>query len=123
MASGNWPRLADVRSWLRLAPDPGEDAVIDQCRLAAIAYGIERTTRALTLSDGTVTYVSPWPSDTTILPDALFQACAMDAGRIYRRRDSLDGTIAWGDMGVVRVGRADPDVERLYGLYAPLVFS
>jgi hypothetical protein len=110
MAGGGWPRLADVRSWLRLQPDAAEDAVIDQCRTAAIAYGVSRTG-------------SQWLSDTTTLPDAVFQACVMDAGRIYRRRDSLDGTIAWGDMGVVRVGRADPDVERLYGLYAPLVFS
>jgi hypothetical protein len=110
MAGGIWPKLADVRSWLRLAPDAAEDAVIDQCRLAAIAYGIGRTG-------------SQWLADTTTLPDAVFQACVMDAGRIYRRRDSLDGTIAWGDMGVVRVGRADPDTERLYALYAPLVFS
>jgi hypothetical protein len=108
--TGGWPVLADVRSWLRLQPDPAEDAVIDQCRQAAIWYGIGRTN-------------GQWPTDTVTLPNAVFQACVMDAGRIYRRRDSLDGTIAWGDMGVVRVGRADPDVERLYALYSPVVFS
>jgi Phage gp6-like head-tail connector protein len=108
--TGSWPTLADVRAWLRLQPDASEDAVIDMARTAAIDYGINRTGEK-------------WPVEATDVPDAVSQACTMDAGRIYRRRDSLDGTVAWGDMGAIRVGRADPDVERLYALYAPLVFG
>lgn len=106
----SWPKLADVRAWLRLQPDPSEDAVIDMARTAAIDYGYHKTGEQ-------------WEPDSSDVPQAVFQACVMDAGRIYRRRDSLDGTVAWGDMGAVRVGRADPDTERLYALYAPLVFG
>jgi hypothetical protein len=109
--AAGWPRLADVRTWLRMQPDPTEDVVIDQARMAAVDYGVNRMS-------------GRWPADTDEwLPDAVWQAARMDAGRIYRRRDSLDGTVAWGDMGAVRVGRTDPDVERLYALYAPLVFG
>lgn len=109
MAAG-WPDLKAVRTLLRLAPDPTEDAVIDAARLAAIDYGVSRTG-------------SLWPADSVLIPDALYEAALLDASRLYRRRDSIDGTVAWGDMGVVRVGKADPDVERLYSLYAPVVFS
>jgi hypothetical protein len=108
--TGTWPTLSDVRSWLRLQPDPTEDAVIDMARTAAVDYGINRTGQL-------------WPVDAANVPDAVAQACVMDAAYIYRARDTTDGTVAWGDMGAIRVGRSDPRVERLYGLYAPLVFG
>ena len=47
----------------------------------------------------------------------------MEAGRLYRRRDSVDGTIGWGDMGVVRVGPKDPDIETLIAPYLNVVFA
>jgi hypothetical protein len=109
MAAG-WPKLADVRTLLRLQPDPTEDAVIDTARSAAISYGVARVNAA-------------FPSDATYVPDECFEAALLDAARIYRRRDSLDGTIVWGDAGAIRVGRADPDVERLYALVGPVVFG
>jgi hypothetical protein len=84
--------------------------IIDQARAAAIDYGIGRT--------GAV-----WAVDAADVPDAVAMAATMDAARIYRRRDSVDGTITWGDMGAVRIGRADADVERLYTTYAPVVFG
>jgi hypothetical protein len=108
--AATWPKLADVRSWLRMQPDAAEDALIDAARVAAIDYGVNRTGNR-------------WPVDAADVPDAVARAAVMDASRIYRRRDSLDGTVSWGDMGVVRIGRADPDVERLYTLYAPVVFG
>ena len=45
--------------------------------------------------------------------------------RLYRRRDSTDGTIGFGDAGVMRIGRTDPDIEALYdkGAVGPMVFS
>ena len=36
---GTWPKLADVRSWLRMQPDPAEDQLIGASRVAAIDYG------------------------------------------------------------------------------------
>jgi hypothetical protein len=127
MAAG-WPKLADVRTFLRLQPDATEDTVIDNARTAAIDYGVQRTALRTytTNADGTVTvtYESPWPSDTTTLPDALFNAALIDSAHLYRRRDSIDGTVAWGDMGAIRVSsKHDPDAETAYALYAPLVFG
>lgn len=126
MAQG-WPKLADVRTVLRLQPDPTEDAVIDSARLAAVDYGVNKLTKRVVTynDDGTVsvTYEPLYPADAELIPDAVYEAALLDSARIYRRRDSLDGTVAWGDMGAIRIGRADPDVERLYGTVAPVVFG
>jgi hypothetical protein len=106
-----WPTLAEVRRLLRMQPDDAEDLVIQSALAAAIAYGVGRTN-------------NQWPAnETALVSDAAHEAALLDASRIYRRRDSIDGTISWGDMGAVRVGRADPDVERLYNLCGPVVFS
>lgn len=111
MGAGSWPKLADVRSWLRLQADANEDAVIDMARTAAIDVGVNVT-------------AGRWPVDTVDLPDAVFLACVMHAGRLYRRRDSLDGTVGWSDMGgAIRVAWRDPDAISLYANYAPLVFG
>jgi hypothetical protein len=110
-----WPTLSEVRTLLRLAPDATEDAVIQSALDAAIDYGNRRTSH---LWDPTNT-----PGWQTPLPDAAHEAALLDAARIYRRRDSIDGTISWGDMGAVRVGRADPDVDRLYASCSPWVFG
>jgi hypothetical protein len=114
MAAG-WPTLADVRGLLRLSPDPTEDAYIDSARLAAIGYGDGKTNHQ-------------WPPQnpstwTTPFPDACYQACLLHASRLYKRRDSLDGTLSWGDMGAVRVGKWDPDVDAMYSLIGPFAFG
>ena len=96
-----WPKLADVRSWLQLQPNDAQDAIIDTVRLAAIGYGITRTAEL-------------WPADSTDVPDLAHLACTMHAARLYRRRDSIDGTIGFGDMGVVRTGKYDAEIEGLY---------
>jgi hypothetical protein len=106
-----WPKLPEVRSLLRLQPDPTEDAVIGTALAAAIDYG----NRRMNLGGG-------WVEDGT-LPDAAHQACLFHAARLYRRRDSIDGTIGFGDLGVVRVGRTDVDRDDLYAVIAPLVFG
>lgn len=101
-----WPKLADVRSWLRLAPDDAEDAIIDTARAAAISYGIRRT--------GGI-----WTEDSDDVDDLAVLACKMHAGRLYRRRDSMDGTLGFGDMGVVRVTARDYEIEGLYAQVGP----
>ena len=105
-----WPTLKEVRTLLRLQPDPTEDAVIDSARAAATDFGIRRLNYKYAV-------------DATDLPETAHEAALLDASRLYRRRDSIDGTIGFGDMGAVRIGRTDADVERLYAASAPLVFG
>jgi Phage gp6-like head-tail connector protein len=112
-----WPTLKEVRTLLRLQPEPTEDGIIQTALAAAIDYGNRRTDKRW----------PPTPADpstwTEPMPDAVHEACLLHAARLYRRRDSLDGTIGWGDMGAIRVGRVDPDVEMLYASVGPVVFG
>jgi hypothetical protein len=119
-----WPNLAEVRKILRLQVDASEDAVIQTALAAAVDYGVRRLGGSYVLqSDGvTVLWIASYPPDTTTLPDLAHEAALLHAARLYRRRDSLDGTIAWGD-GVMRVGGADPDVERAYNAIGPWSFA
>jgi len=68
-----------------------------------------------------ITGVWGWPS----VPDAVKQACLIQASRMLKRRFSPEGVSSFGDLGLVRVGtRLDPDVEQLlnpYRSYAVLV--
>jgi hypothetical protein len=93
-----------------MAADPESDAVITSALAAAIDYGVGR-------------YGGYWPADTVNLSDAGHYAALLHASRLYRRRDSTDGTIAWSDTGAMRVGRVDPDIDALYAQAAPLVFG
>jgi hypothetical protein len=109
-----WPVLKDVRTLLRMQPDSVEDLVIADALAAAIDYGNRRTNYRWDPN----TAPSQWQ---TGLPDSVYQACLIHAAKLYRRRDSIDGTIGFGDAGVVRVGRFDADIEALYSLVGPLV--
>jgi hypothetical protein len=120
--AGAWPDLPTVRAFLRLQPDPKEDAIIDAARVAAIEYGVSKYGK-VDDGTGTGTMVDRYPVDSTTVPDSGRQAATMHSARLYRRRDSVDGTIAFGDMGAIRVGRVDADIEALYGLFSPLVFG
>lgn len=123
-----WPTLKEVRTLLRLQPDPVEDGVIQTALSAAVDYGVGRmgnTYTYVTNPDGSVTYIktAAYPADATDLPDRAHEACLLHAARLYRRRDSIDGTLGFGDMGIVRVGRTDADVDGLYASVAPMVFG
>jgi hypothetical protein len=109
----NWPTLTEVRTFLRLQPNPSDDGVIQTSLNAAIDYGNRR-----------LNYQFPIPPyDNGLLPDTAHMACLEHAARLYKRRDTVDGTIAWGDMGALRVPRVDPDIEALYSACGPLVFG
>jgi hypothetical protein len=128
LGTGQWPTLKEVRTLLRLQPDPTEDGVIQTALNAAIEYGVGRmgnTYTYVTNPDGTVTVTgSPtYPPDTTTLPDRAHEACLLHSARLYRRRDSIDGTLGFGDQGIVRVGRTDADVDGLYSSVGPVVFG
>lgn len=105
-----WPTLADLRRYARLPVDQSEDPVLSDALGAAVDFG----DRALG---------HRWPPDADNLPAGARQACLIHAARLYRRRDSLDGTVGWGDLGAIRVGRTDPDVVALYDQIRPMVFG
>jgi len=109
---------------LRLAPDAKEDAIIGQALAAATAYGVKKYGK---VDDGTgavpPVMVDRYPVDTTTLPEHARQACMIHAAWLYRRRDSADGMVGFGDMGAIRVGRVPSDVLDMYGQDAPMVFG
>ncbi len=47
------------------------------------------------------------------VPTAVKQACIILSMRQFKRYDSPTGVMGFGDLGVMRVGRVDPDVEKL----------
>lgn len=58
------------------------------------------------------------------VPDAISQACVIQAERIFKRLDSPLGVAGFGDMGVVRVtSRLDGDVAQLVEPYRKIRFA
>lgn len=53
----------------------------------------------------------------TAIPSDVKQACNLLAIRQYKRYDSPLGVAGFGDIGVVRVSRVDPDIESLLAPY------
>ena len=104
-----WPQLADVKALLRVE-DTGDDALITANLAAAIGWVTARCD-------------AQWTAPPYFLPDPLFTVAELEAARLTRRRDSVDGTIGWGDMGVVRVGPKDPDIETLITPYLAIVIG
>jgi hypothetical protein len=107
-----WPTVADVETLLRIGSNPADDEVVASNLAAAIAWVTNRVDPMYV--PGSPTFVAP-------LADPLWTAAQYEAARLYRRRDSVDGTIGWGDMGVVRVGPKDPDIETMITPYLALV--
>lgn len=56
-------------------------------------------------------------------PVAIEQATVLLASRIFKRNDSPGGVMGFGDIGVVRVSRIDPDIDRLIMPYKKLRFA
>jgi hypothetical protein len=50
-----------------------------------------------------------WPA----IPDEVSQATLITAARLFRRKGSPEGVAGFGDMGVVRVPKLDPDVQAM----------
>jgi hypothetical protein len=53
----------------------------------------------------------------TATPTAITQACVILSLRQFKRYDSPTGVLGFGDMGAVRVGRVDPDIQSLLAAY------
>jgi len=60
-----------------------------------------------------------WPS----IPTAVKQACIILSMRQFKRYDSPTGVMGFGDLGVMRVGRVDPDVEKLLMPFRRMSFT
>lgn len=60
-----------------------------------------------------------WPN----VPDEISQATLLLAARLYGRQSSPIGVAGFNDLGVVRVGRRDPDVDALLDNYTLPVFG
>jgi Phage gp6-like head-tail connector protein len=93
--TGPWPTPAEVKRWLRVA-DSGEDDLLGELTAVAIQAVQERC--------------GQWWQEP---PIDVAQAATMHAGRLYKRRDSLDGTIGLPDIGMLQVGRFDADIDGL----------
>jgi hypothetical protein len=59
----------------------------------------------------------------TSIPMDVVQACNLMAIRQFKRYDSPLGIAGFGDIGVVRVSRVDPDIESLLGPYRKIRFA
>ena len=57
------------------------------------------------------------------IPTAIKQATVILASRLMKRNDSPLGVAGFGDLGVVRVSRLDPDVESLVAPYRKVRFA
>jgi len=50
-----------------------------------------------------------WPA----IPDQVVQACLIQSGRLFRRKDSPEGVAGSAEWGAIRLSRIDPDVQAL----------
>lgn len=51
------------------------------------------------------------------VPDEVNEACILRAAAIFKRKEAVFGVAGFGDFGVVRIGRRDPDVMELLHPY------
>lgn len=56
-------------------------------------------------------------------PTAIKQATILLASRIFKRNDSPLGVAGFGDLGVVRVSRIDPDIDAMISPYKKVRFA
>ena len=104
--TSSWPTLDDVKAELRVDELSDDDTAVLQRSLDAAIAWVSARVRPEAIADelGAV----------AVVPD-VWLGTVLEACRLYRRRDSLDGTLGWGDAGLVRVGIFDPEVEHMLG--------
>jgi hypothetical protein len=59
----------------------------------------------------------------TAVPVAIEQAAVLLSARIFKRNDSPGGVMGFSDIGVIRVSRIDPDIDRLIQPYKKMRFA
>lgn len=71
--------------------------------------------------EATVQVVGTWGFSS--VPVAIKQATVLLSARIFKRNDSPGGVMGFGDLGVIRVGRMDPDIDKLIQPYRKIRFA
>lgn len=102
--TGGWTAVTDYEA------EPPNAAV-----LGVPVTGLRRPLSSWTTRQVRVTALWGWPA----VPVQVEQACLLQAGRLYRRKDSPEGVLGSSEWGVVRVSRIDPDVADLLARYLP----
>ena len=97
-----WPEVTEVLEGIGTV-NPVDQAEVQRCLDAAIAY----LTYRCDIVDDTEDPPAP------IVPDDVRRACVMLTARLFSRRNSPEGAAGFGDFGVVRVTRIDPDIEAM----------
>jgi hypothetical protein len=90
------PLNADVQLWTKIEPLVGSDSNLLDRVIVAVREHVEAHY-----------YVSD------PLTDAQEQAIMLQAARLWRRRDTPEGVLAFDELGTVRISRLDPDVAWL----------
>lgn len=114
-----WPPQRDeLKVDTSLEDGDQDDARLDQTLNAAVAY-VERVHR------GRVDFLDP-PLGALPVPDAdMVLGTLRLAARLHNRRRSPDGMVAAAELGSVRVGTGDADIDKLLrlGRWAPSVIA
>ena len=71
--------------------------------------------------EATVEVVGTWGFSS--VPTAIRQAAVLLSARLFKRNDSPGGVMGFGDLGIIRVGRMDPDIEKLIQPYRKIRFA
>lgn len=71
--------------------------------------------------EATVQVVGTWGFSS--VPVAIKQATVLLSARIFKRNDSPGGVMGFGDLGIIRVGRMDPDIDKLIQPYRKIRFA
>lgn len=102
-----WPTVDDLARWVNVViPTPDETALLEQ--IVAVVPDAVRQYCDRPFDE---------PSDLDDVPPNVAEAALLWEGRLWQRRNSLDGTLGFGDSGIARVGGRDPDVDRLLAPY------
>lgn len=98
----DWPDVDRLARWVNVStPTETEAAILDELVAAVPPHVRAYCDRTF---DGL---------DDVELPEPVAEAALLLEGRLWQRRNSLDGTVGFGDAGVVTVARTDSDVYRL----------
>lgn len=105
----DWPHLGTYKDWARI-PDTRDDDIIDAALDAVRAAVLARCPSLATVDDPDV-------------PGDVVYAVLLWCNRLIARRNSPDGIVGIGEMGVANIGRFDPDVGRLLAPWTAAVLS
>lgn len=111
---GAWATVEELKEWMDLPANAGDDATLTQCLTVAQSHMVQR------LDADLLTEAAIPPAE---VPEDVKLALLMRANSLYRRRQTPEGVQGVGDFAVIRVGRTDPDVERLEGPYRAYGFT